>query len=1122
MGTTLAALQSGSLAYQWVVAIEGFGYLLTDGDAAAAITAWSGSGWTQAISGLFVDVQNESTISPWAPFSNGGTCTLTVLPDASDVLGIATHRSDAGNETELISSTLRTDTVINVKDASAFAASGEIHIGTECIAYTGKTATSFTGCTRGKYSPFGSYAHAHRYGTGQLGEVLAPIVSQYQRAWIGRWVGVWLHAKTGSALNTKAEAQLVFAGRLSEVRDDANNGATVIGVEHALDGIANFAILRDQWSASVKRGINLRAGETFTWKDFAQYNVGGVFTINKETANPLTVKVGAGLALYEVEAGRYSLSEFINILSRWLDGETGAGRLNFYYVFNVESGGANGTRVFVEQYIDYNYATPGGVAYGFDGELTSSAARMLGFESRQLRGRQSTEGFERTYATKPPLQTVLPRDPGTIAGGVPLEIEGARGTFIEQSGMLPAASGPTPQEFATDSVGWGVFAVNNAALILARRDSDELLEHVNVLTPSTLQRASSSQLFYEDWLQDAEAGEEITLTQILLLEGTFAELFAGILASTDSFGYNGALDFGVQMLGIPAGLLGVSFTESLNALHGASLGAIVAIKKTTKLADVFGADLMLRRANLVWKNQSLRVASWSTPSKFNALHNLTEDNKAEPSTSRVSNRSATALTDQWRHDVIKLEYARNVATDNYERTISFEDRTSVDDAGGNARPLTISARNCYVQASGNIEVLFPHFYAFMPFFSRPIRLLTRAIDLRYFENVAAGDTVALTDAFARDPITGARGVAQRSGVIVSHRYSIGGARPGGDVDPISGEVTIALIDLDRVAPYCPTARVDETVGTGGFIAGYNSGTLTLRTKIHEYSESTEPYDASHFQSGDKVFIVEIDPVNPAAPDSWTRNVTSVSSTDIVISASLSAPAWSSTKKYKIYSQGYAAAQATQRTDAYQAGNNGRIASLASARQYALAQPAGSFTTASYAEVCERVATATAGDGAALDVGADVALARNTNWLLDHGTVRQSPALSNSVLTNTVGGFKAVLHSAIFINSATLPANVIRKLYVAPFMRSTDGSSAQCRVTLMRAPTVSNSFYDVTRMAPYAEATFTTTSTTWGTATEQGLDLAGIPNGDGLAWLLVEINTKCETRGLGQCVERWRE
>ena len=39
-------------------------------------------------------------------------------------------------------------TTLTVYSTAAFAASGVVHVGTEAIAYTGKTATTFTGCTR--------------------------------------------------------------------------------------------------------------------------------------------------------------------------------------------------------------------------------------------------------------------------------------------------------------------------------------------------------------------------------------------------------------------------------------------------------------------------------------------------------------------------------------------------------------------------------------------------------------------------------------------------------------------------------------------------------------------------------------------------------------------------------------------------------------------------------------------------------------------------------------------------------------------------------------------------------------------------------------------------------------
>lgn len=54
--------------------------------------------------------------------------------------------------TTLTANISNADTTIPVVSTSSFQNAGTIYIGSELINYTGKTATSFTGCTRGQYS----------------------------------------------------------------------------------------------------------------------------------------------------------------------------------------------------------------------------------------------------------------------------------------------------------------------------------------------------------------------------------------------------------------------------------------------------------------------------------------------------------------------------------------------------------------------------------------------------------------------------------------------------------------------------------------------------------------------------------------------------------------------------------------------------------------------------------------------------------------------------------------------------------------------------------------------------------------------------------------------------------
>ena len=51
--------------YRYVAAIQGIDTLLTNGSVAEVITAWSGTDWSSATSGLFVDLDCKQSAHPW-------------------------------------------------------------------------------------------------------------------------------------------------------------------------------------------------------------------------------------------------------------------------------------------------------------------------------------------------------------------------------------------------------------------------------------------------------------------------------------------------------------------------------------------------------------------------------------------------------------------------------------------------------------------------------------------------------------------------------------------------------------------------------------------------------------------------------------------------------------------------------------------------------------------------------------------------------------------------------------------------------------------------------------------------------------------------------------------------
>lgn len=106
---------------------------------------------------------------------------LDVLKTASleELFRVPSRRARVTSDVNGVASTFPVDTT------ASWPASGSFYIGREFVTYSGKTATSFTGCTRA----VGGYAHYHPSGTSS-GYRFATDRPQY---WRGRLVTLWEH-----------------------------------------------------------------------------------------------------------------------------------------------------------------------------------------------------------------------------------------------------------------------------------------------------------------------------------------------------------------------------------------------------------------------------------------------------------------------------------------------------------------------------------------------------------------------------------------------------------------------------------------------------------------------------------------------------------------------------------------------------------------------------------------------------------------------------------------------------------------------------------------------------------------------------------------------------------------
>lgn len=1116
MGTTLTTLKTGRLNYVTVVAIEGYQYLLTDGSATAVATAWAGTDYAAntPLTGLELELQNRQSINPWSGLEGGGSgnATITLFADATDRLGIDVARSNAGAETYLTSTLTRTTTTIPVYSTTGFPSSGEMWIGNECIEYSAIGATSFTASVRGKYSPFGTsstssnprFAQHHRAGFVDYSVNVEPAVTQYRRSWNGAMVGIWLHRVSNpllGTLDTKAQAQCIYAGIIDEPIDDPDRNATVIKCVPFAERIRSAVLFRDQWKAKIEPGMWVDASSpNFLLEDYSG--------TTKRTTNALVVKTSGASGANEMNQGYYTVDQLITVIMKWLASEFSASRIfGQYQIGRVNMGTGMITRI--------RWRITGSSAVKWGLGLPGAVARLMGFadpNATVLNNNfvilaSSTTGstvYQSVDSQYQPLRNFVGSSQATLPRVLLSE---TAGTAIDQRNYLPP--GYTDPSGYSGYTSPGLFQLGDGTLFLG--DLRAYGSGYEIWIPTT-------NLHFDDIVTKLRAPdvygnvEPIEVKQVLSLSGSASSIIKSLFYSTGSSAYNEStldvLSFGAG-LGIPWGLLGSAFELSIDAVLSTTPNMTVWLTKPTRFQELIDQDLVLLGMYLVWKNGGFVFSDFSMPLSTNSGGGtplaLTESNKAEQAGDRASHRTPTRLTTEWAKQIVKIEWGYDFLEDKYTRQpYIIEDRTAIDNCGQDIVTGSLKARNL---DPADVPAAVDRLRGRLGFFTQPFHKIVRSLSLAQYEDLAPLDHVTITDDSARDPITGRRRVTARPALVLSHSSDFGGPGRG-----LSGEIQLWLAPVNRAAYYAPAAEQDETYTTGGYTRGYNSATKTLRVKDSAYSYSGGSVDATYFAAGDKIVWCEIDPSDPAAPDTGTDTVVSVSAPDIVLTTGFSP---SASKVYRIFSQAYTSAQTSQQDKAYQADDaDALIQDAAPPFRYELPYPAvGEPET--IAQRAELMPTLAYGDGKARDTGHETGLIRAINQAIDYKTAHQMPAVDK--IESYSSGTYTLSHIQMIYVGPQAPTFVSRSLSVAPMMRSTSGATATVRVTLSPAIPTDTSLADIILPAGSVSATFTTTSTTYVTSTAQDLNLSALGY-SGVGFLLVELSSVAACRGVAKCLE----
>lgn len=1128
MGTTLTAIQAGGCEVIYVVHIEGYSKLLASAHPQLAASAWENStllGCAETIDGAFgglsVIFDQATSAHPWEPFSQPPICRLAVVPDAGylvddDGFAVDVFKRSGGVETSLTSSITPATTTIPVRSDSSFPSIlGEsiIYVGPETMQYTGKTGTSFTGATRGKYSPFhcdggARFARSHivrdlTTATGDpVGVGIPPIVADEPRGFVGRWVGVWIcRVVQGVVADEPENAHLAFAGKIASV-SEGENGETVIECEHALRTIYETKLMSDPWQATMADGFYLGLVGTGGSGD-NQFTCKTRRDTAALTANPLTVVSGAPASVNEIQAGVYTSAEIAQAINAWLQAEKTAGRIHFSTSYTDNFPTPDGPRG-VLSFLD---GTAGSVPRSVSLTTPFDAThRFLGWSDRTLTATNlglDVDGFERTAG--PPHRILTP-----LSANGRIAYTNARGTWIEQTSLLPSTLLDTP------GLAEGVVKVGDIGHVVA----DKTSTYIAPLDPTRrLNRfLPSPQLNqYGEIAVAIDDDRTIQLQQVLVIESDFASLLLQLLLSTGGGTNHATYDTLSSELAcaIPYSLLGDDFLNDVAGVAAADATVSLIIDKPTRFVDKFNADFILRFCFLTWGNGRIHLKSWGTPTAGAATVALTESDKAIATERAASDKQRSAAEERFEfiRNQITVKYGRNADGD-LVSSASIVDKDSVAMYG--SRGLTLDAENTLGQSAiGDLQGLIARFTATLPLFSRPHKIITRTVGLELFESLTVGTYVTITDSHIRNPETGLRGITGWPGVVVANRHDWGGPMFGVDgaaprPRSLFGEVQVMIFDRVSEAPYCPAAQVDHTQAN----AGYTDATKTLKCKSHEYSRTSDAVDASRFNANDEVRILEIDPPDPTAALTWTRTVASVATDEIVLTTTLSAPAWDATKKYRIVSVDYGSTASSQRTNAYQADDvDGMV--VDTRQPYAMMASGQSqssvFTPSAATELPARYSTQQVGDGAPFDVGAARDAARLVNNIVAYKSAPQHPAVYAEARSAALTGTWVLAEIVpVFVGVGQLSASQTLSLYVAPQMRSKTGGSVSIRISLCRVMPAGSSLQDVTLVDPYISTTFTTTSTTFtvptaGALSCSHLSLAPGPLG-GVGWLTIECGS----------------
>lgn len=1117
MGTTKTAIQNGdNPRLVFTIAIEGYQNLITShDDTSAIITAFAATDYAACIRGLKRPEEITQAITPFRPRLDSASTTFVVMPDEDDTFGVDVFSSDrsTGNYGRLSASVDAQASNISMGSSADLGGVGEsAYIGTERVTIVSNSGTAII-AARGIPAPFGvestgRFGRAHTVSQVAGGRVGYPYATDWKRIWIGSWIGCWCSkVDPDGTVDTVAESELIFAGRISDLQDSEGN-ATIVTATDARDITESTILMNDQFSATPKEGVRIEDGDKF--KISTIHWVGG-----SPTFNTATMTVGTGGYL---DAGVVNAADVLEGLSNWYQDNA---ITDIQFIFATIAGNVSYIRCRMDiasiEAGRFTFRCPAHIAglLGFD--IENPTTRVDAGESDQGQPIYSSqvEGPDGAGDVVTYLRTPFTQAHSLTVGAFDStwKLQAPTGTFVDQGDYVPS---PWKGLHSTGTGTWGFLNFGGLTILVKRTDDEtfttyydpQIARAFDEEKPKPIKLDSEFGTVLADNSRFIRVGDGLPrVKQVIVMEGELDDLVTRIFASTGAANYNestvGYDSLDAQLgAAVPWDLLGDNFVNSLESIANFSDNKTftLVLDKPTKLSDVLISELAMRNAHLVFRDGGLVFVTPSTVISTTATHTLTVSDKAAPPGQAHQDPPQVVRSRDTIINSIKLEFNRRF-DGRYMDTIEVSNQQSKTDYG-HAAPLTIKARNAYglgrASFSQGIRELVPLLAGdALAFWSKPLPRVRRSIAAaKWF--MAPGDSVSFTDNFIRDPQSGTRTVSELPAWPVSVVQNWTTMR---------GEVELVLQgdDSSRRVIYSPAAK----------LASYSAPTITCEAS--EFSLASEAADASHFEAGDLIYVIEASPATIGSPVLWSRTIDSVSGNDITLTSGLSSPAFDSNLDYYIISQDRSTAQTSQKADCYIGDDgDGKIANDVRNRLWTT-QPTVVLAIDDAVTTERHEWPVDDGKWDTEDFPVHPAMHRaavkTANNLINRRTAAHAPIMFSAAATHTDTDFSVLMFPFPFYFGDGESAARKRQLTIGPRVQMSAAVTGTIRVTSSASPPISETAIggsvEVTFSGPTQQLEFTHATTTMTNVTASTLDIASI-SGAPFTWITVEAKVASGT------------